>query len=237
MKVAFEGMDGVGKSSTAEEVAKRTGFIHETQRMINIMGIDDKTFSKLVKTVRNSTNEKLGFIFYTLRCMLDNESDKDTIVERTMMSTYYFEHQKVSLGEFDYAMQLDVIPDITFLLYASSEERYKRIYKRNPSDSDLQSEEALTDGYPIMLDFAKRYDIPYIGIDTEKYTHEEIVDICSDIIKKLKEMNPDQRKGYIEEMNREFGFEQKYKPQERKLIYEVRHNNNWNGSKQCILCI
>ena len=71
MKVAFEGMDGVGKSSTAEEVAKRTGFIHETQRMVNIMGIDDKTFSKLVKTVRNSTNERLGFIFYTLRCLSD----------------------------------------------------------------------------------------------------------------------------------------------------------------------
>ena len=40
MKVAFEGMDGVGKSSTAEEVAKRTGFIHETQRIYFLLFVE-----------------------------------------------------------------------------------------------------------------------------------------------------------------------------------------------------
>lgn len=231
MIVAFEGMDGVGKSSTAKEVAARTNFIHETQKMVNIMGIKENEFSRLVKAVRSSTNEKLGFMFYTFRCMLDIESKKDTIVERTMISTYYFEHEKVSQEEFDYAMSLNVIPDVTFLLYASSEERYKRIYLRNACDTDLKSKEALTDGYPIMLEFVKRYNIPYIGIDTEKYTQEEVIDICSDIIRRLKNMDPSQRQGYIELMNSEFGFDRKYKPVERKLINEIRHNNNRNGTK------
>lgn len=221
MIVAFEGMDGVGKSTTAKEVAQRTNFIHESQKMINIMGIKEEEFGRLVKAIRSSKNERLGFMFYTMRCMLDLESKQDTIVERTMMSTYYFEHKKVKQEEFNYAMTLNVIPDVTFLLYASPEERYKRIYLRNNNDSDLKSKEALTDGYPVMLEFAQRYNIPYIGIDTERFTHEEIVDICSDIIRRLKNMEPSQRQGYIELMNSEFGFDRKYKPVERKLVNEV----------------
>lgn len=221
MIVAFEGMDGSGKSSVASEVSKRVDFTHETQRIINIMGINEDEFSKLVRTVRTSSNSKLGFMFYTFRCMLDLEKKDNTIVERSMMSTYYFEHTKASINEFDYVMQLGVIPDVTFLLYASSSVRYKRIHDRDINDSDLKSGEALFDGYPIMLEFAHRYDIPYIGIDTEKYSYEDTIDICSSIINNLSAMDKDKRRAYIDEMNSEYGFESIYKVKERKLTNEV----------------
>lgn len=218
MVIAFEGMDGCGKSTVAKAVAKKVGFNHETQRIINIMDIEDKAFSNLVKCIRSSKNEHMGFMFYTLRCMLDVDSGVNTVVERSMISTYYFEHKKVSEEEFNRVMKYNVIPDITFILYASKETRIERIYKRNINDTDLTSMEALEEGYDIMLKFANSYNIPYICIDTEKYPLEEIVNICTSIIKKYQKLNPEEIPDFIETNNKIYDFNNKYKSNIKKRV-------------------
>jgi len=218
MVIAFEGMDGSGKSTVSKEVAKTVGFNHETQKIISLMDIDDKTFSKFVKHIRNSQNKHMGFMFYTLRCMLDVDSCKNTIVERSMISTYYFEHNKVSKEEFDRVMNYNVIPNITFILYASKDTRIKRIYNRNIDDSDLTSAEALEEGYDLMLEFANNYNIPYIGIDTEKYTFDEIIDLCTSIINEYQQLKHEEIPYFIQEKNEIYGFDNKYKVKKRMLI-------------------
>jgi len=212
MIVAFEGMDGCGKSTVASMYAKNNEFIHETQRMMSILNISREEFDKLVKVVRNSKNKKISPIFYTFRCMLDNETNINTVVERTMISTYYFEKYNMEKKYWDFAMELDVIPDITFILYASPEERYNRIKKRNPDDTDLKSKEALYDGYNDMLEFIKMYSIPYVGINTEIYNEKQVVAIATEITKEFCNIqNYEEKINFLKEMNNIYGFEEKNK--------------------------
>ena len=211
MLIAFEGMDGCGKSSISTRVAKNLGMRHETQKIMTMLDINNEQYENFVRTIRSSHNQKLSLMFYTFRCMLDKDSKEDIIVERSMISTYFYEHNKVSSEEFNFLMSLDNIPDITFILYASSDERRRRIFYRNAQDEDLNSMEALSDGYKDMLECAHKYNIPYIGINSEKYEPDEIIDICSRIILKLKNLNETERIEFIEEMNNEYGFDSLYK--------------------------
>ena len=109
-------------------------------------------------------------------------------------------------------MELDVIPDITFILYASPEERYNRIKKRNPDDTDLKSKEALYDGYNDMLEFIKMYSIPYVGINTEIYNEKQVVAIATEITKEFCNIqNYEEKINFLKEMNNIYGFEEKNK--------------------------
>lgn len=231
MIVAFEGMDGCGKSTTALEVSKRIGYKHESQRLMSLLNVDKDNFDKFVKVVRTSKNSKLAFFFYTFRCMLDRDIPEDTIVERTMMSTYYFENEKVSEEEWNMIMSNPIIPDITFLLYASPEVRYQRIYGRNKNDIDLNSNEALNDGYFQMIEFAKKYNIPYIGINTEKYNMEQVIEICSAVTKYYSMLKTDSEKiEFIKVMNEKYGFDNLYLLGGDNYARKIRLNTDRNGS-------
>lgn len=217
MIVAFEGMDGCGKSTVASMFAEKNDFIHETQRIMRILNISREEFDNLVNIVRGSKNKKLSPIFYTFRCMLDNETDTNTVVERTMISTYYFENKRIEKDYWDFAMGLDVVPDITFVLYASPEERYNRIKNRNPLDKDLKSKEALSDGYSHMLEFIREYSIPYVGINTEIYNAKQVVEISTEIVKAFSKIEKMEDKiKFLEEMNNIYGFEKLEKDKIKK---------------------
>ena len=216
MVIAFEGMDGVGKSSVAKSVGDNLGIRHEAHKIVSELDIDINDYNKFVKKLLHAKNEKLSLMFYTFRCMFDQEETEDLIVERSMLSTYFHEHKKVSEEEFGYLLSLGCIPDIIFILYASPEERIRRIIGRDPNDEDLKSSSALSDGYLSMLECAHKYNIPYIGINTENRNKEEIVDICSSIIRDAKNMNQNERLNFIYQMNDEFGFDSLFK--ERMLV-------------------
>lgn len=218
MIIAFEGMDGCGKSTVASLFAKSNDFIHETQRIMSILDISREEFDKLVKVVRYSKNKKLSSMFYTFRCMLDNEANSNTVVERTMISTYYFEKNNMEKKFWDFAMELDVIPDITFILYASPEERYNRIKRRNPEDADLKNKEALYDGYNDMLEFIKLYSIPYVGINTEIYNEKQVTAIATEITKAFCNIHDKKEKvNFLKQMNDRYGFEKQEKNKTKKI--------------------
>lgn len=211
MIVSFEGMDGSGKTTIAKAVADKNKFNYEPLILKKALNINDAEYSNLIKLVRKSTYKKLPFMFYTIKCILDNSLFVDTITERTMLSTYYFEKNKIIESEWDYVMQRNVIPDITFLLYASPKVRYDRIFKRNKFDVDLQSCEALCDGYDDMIYFAKKYNIPYIGINTELYSENELIELCTTIINQYKEISDkDERELFVWELNNKIGIDDLY---------------------------
>ena len=82
--------------------------------------------------------------------------------------------------------------------------------KRNPNDKDLTNEEALQDGYDIMLEFAKKYDIPYIGIDTTDKSIEEVKIICENIIRGYQKCPDSKKREYREKLNEVYGFDYLY---------------------------
>ena len=207
MIIAFEGMDGCGKSSVAKSVASNLNFRYEPQKMISLLNISPEQYDSLVKEVRKSNNKNLSFVFYVFKCMLDKQIANNTIIERTMISTYYFERNNVDERYFDEVMKENIIPDLTFLLYASSSTRCQRIYKRNHEDEDLHSSEALYDGYPIMIDFMKKYNIPCIIINTERYSLSQVIEICTLISNEYQKLTCDDDKTkLINEANKKYGI-------------------------------
>lgn len=211
MVIAFEGMDGVGKSTVAKEFAKQNQIIYEQQKIVNLLNIDEKDFKKFIKIIRNSKNQKLSLMFYTYRCMLDNEGLEDIVIERTMASTYFFEKEKIDSSFWDYTIGLGIIPNLTFLLYAPPEVRIQRIYKRDNKDPDLTNLEAIVDGYGDMLEYLQRYNAPYVGINTQFMDSDEVVTTCSNIYKEFINIEDyDEKRRFLVDMNDQYGIDELY---------------------------
>lgn len=212
MRIALEGMDGSGKSTIAKMIAPSLGYKHYEQKMVDKYGMDKSFYNHFMKYVRNSNNKKLGTIFYTFRCMIDvdEEENDNSIVERSIISMYYFERNNLEEKDWDFLLSLGVIPDLTIILYANVEERIKRIMMRDPNDKDLTSSEALSDGYDVMLDFTRKYNIPYIGIDTSDKSIDEVKIIVENIIKGYEKCPDNRKKEFRERLNEIYGFDNLY---------------------------
>ncbi len=217
MNIAIEGMDGVGKSSVAELLAKSLGYEHFEQKIIDKLGMDKEFYKEFVNYVRNSNNKKMSALFFTLRCMIDNSDSFDSIVERSITSLAYYEKDNIDKKMLETILSLGVIPDLTFLLYAPPEERIKRIRKRNPYDEDLDNPEALVDGYDTMLEFLHSYNIPYVGIDTTELSLEDVVKTCHVITCAYLKTKEEERKKLLEQLNDIYGFERNEKGRNKKL--------------------
>ncbi len=218
MKVVIDGMDGSGKSTVASILSTETGYEHFTQKLVDKLGMNNDLYRKIVKYVRGSDNRFLSAMFYGFKCMLDLDDKSDSIIERGILSVYYFEHEHASENVFNNLIdECNVIPDLTFLLYASPEKRMNRIRERNPNDPDLKDSEAITDGYQIMLDFAKKHNVPYVGINTENRSSKEVAVICKGIMEGYEKIRPEKRKEYLERMNDIYGFEDIYEIGGKKL--------------------
>ena len=229
MVIAFEGMDGVGKSSVAKLFAENNNFIHESQKITRLLKVDPVTFKEFVTRIRTSRNKQLSAMFYVFRCMLDNdEPSTNTVVERTIASLYYFEKYNLSEDIWRHIVTLGTIPELIFVLYASPETRYKRIHNRDQNDSDLQSSEALSDGYSDMIGFYKKYNIPYIGINTENISLESVTEICSDIYSRYSRLGTaDEKREFISSMNQKYGVDKLY--QQKTLILKPEKKNGENN--------
>ena len=83
MVIAFEGMDGCGKSTVAKAVAKKVGFNHETQRIINIMDIEDRAFSNLVKLSKDALEGKMPKEAKVAKKEVVKEEKKETVKKET----------------------------------------------------------------------------------------------------------------------------------------------------------
>ena len=217
MKIAIEGMDGVGKTTVSKKLSQKLGYVHYEQKMIDHLGMDKNLYNNLVNYVRSSNNRKMSALFYTFRLMIDNSDNINSIVERSIVSMVYYEKDNINEKILDTIMDLEVIPDLTLILYAPVEKRIERIKKRDPNDPDLNSEEALQDGYDIMLDFVHNYDIPYIGIDTTNYSEDTVVEICKEIVLSYEKCPEEKKKVFLDKMNDTYGFDKLYEKKGKVL--------------------
>ena len=60
------------------------------------------------------------------------------------------------------------------MLYATSETRYKRLYKRNPHDIDLLDPTVFEDGTDKMVKFLEKYNMKYVIVDTNNMSIDEM---------------------------------------------------------------
>ena len=108
------------------------------------------------------------------------------VIDRHLVSNYYWNGSTDSDPVFKALIETSGTPDLTILLYATPKTRMERLRKRDKDDPDLDDPEKKDDGYNKMVYFLEKYNLPYIVIDTESKTLDEVKQIVDSEILKIK---------------------------------------------------
>ena len=190
--IAVEGMDGVGKTEISKHICDNHGFtfiekpLHyfyndgAEQKYADLMKVANRMYD-IDDNVLKSWYIALGNI-YVARMF----KDEDIVIDRHLVSNYYWNGSIDSDPVFRALIETSGTPDLTILLYATSKTRMERIAKRDKNDPDLDDPEKKDDGYNKMISFLEKFNLPYLVIDTENITLDEVKGIVDKEIKKLK---------------------------------------------------
>lgn len=189
MKIAIEGMDGVGKTTIAKRFAAENGFIYLDKPLNELF---DSTISRsaeflpeIYSKIYDFDDESIKAWFFGLGNIYSfvKYKNEDLIVDRHFASNYFWNGTEKTNEVFKCMLDLIGVPDLTILLYASVETRLRRLYKRNPGDYDLRDTDKHVLGYDKMEKFLIDFNIPYVLIDTERKNEDEVYDeVCCAIL-------------------------------------------------------
>ncbi len=188
MIICVEGLDGVGKSSLVNNLSNSL-CIKTISKPIDSLLLHDKESShKVMENIYNYSNNLVA-MYYLMGNLsaLEDGRKEDVILDRGFLSTYYFSCHDDNRELFDFYASHYGFPDITIVLYASIEERIKRITHRNSKDLDLGKKRIYVDGYDKIFEAIRRYNIPHVIINTdnlsEEETHKKVMEILREFMK------------------------------------------------------
>ncbi len=184
MKIAIEGMDGVGKTTIAKAIEKDLHYIYIKDPLKELFEIDDSHLIKISDKIFNSNNDKLISWYLALgdSYVLSKYKDKNIVMDRHILLNYFWNGNEQTEDIFKTQIDMFGKPDLTIILYASPEVRMKRISERNPNDPDLQKPNMKQYGYDKMEAFMKKYDYNYVIVDTENKTIDDVIYSCKKVI-------------------------------------------------------
>lgn len=221
MFIAVEGMDGVGKTTVAKLLAKSFDFEYVEKPIQKFFGLSEKEYDKICNKIWSSKNPNITPWFFCLGNMLTSEIGENIIVDRHILSTYYWDSNEHNQNIFESAITDSVIPDLTIILYADIKTRMDRIQKRNVDDEDLISDKSLAFGYDKLVEYAEKLKIPHIIINTEDKGIEEVFEECKSVLNHLLEETPQTREQIILEYN-------KNSNESKKLIKRYSYEENFD---------
>jgi len=187
MHIAIEGIDGVGKSTAAKAVADALGFLFVEKPLSLIFDGDGTTKNYIL--IRDYFNEQpdrfLSAWFYGLGNLYIHERFKgqNIVTDRHLLSNYSWSGTADNIEVYDLLVKRLGAPDYTFLLYGDPETVAARIRGRDITDKDIEKTKLIPVIYKKMEDFCKRYNMPYLVIDTGKLNAAEVAAL---IIKTVK---------------------------------------------------
>lgn len=191
MKIAIEGMDGVGKTTLAKYLCNKYELKYMSKPikyLFNLTpGTDEYKYidNEEIK-IYNSDNSVLKTWLSGTGIIYALTQEGDYVLDRTYLSNFFWFGEKKTEKIFRTMIDLVGTPDITVILYASIETRMQRIANRDKNDRDLTDVEVAQFGYDKMSYFVRTFDIPYVAINTENKSIEEVV---IETEKLLKEKN------------------------------------------------
>ena len=192
MLIAVEGMDGVGKTEISKYICQQHGFtfIEKPLHYFYNDGAENK-YADLMKvanrmydindTIIKSWYFSLGNIYVSR--FFQNEN---VVIDRHLVSNYYWNGDLESETIFKALIDTSGVPDLTIILYATPKTRMERLRKRDKNDPDLNDPDKMDDGYNKMIYFVEKFNLPYIVIDTENKTLDDVKQIVDNEVLKLK---------------------------------------------------
>lgn len=221
MTISVEGLDGVGKTTLVNNLSTSLG-IRSISKPIDSLLLHDKesSFSVMEHIYDYSTNIQAMYYLMGNLSALEDGRKEDVILDRGFLSTYYFSCHEENQALFDFFASHYGFPDLTILLYASVEERVRRIRGRDKLDQDLAKGRIYVDGYDKMFEAIKRYNIPHIAIDTEGIDDKETARRVMEILREYMS-NSESRSRLLEEYSID-----KLNAQEMKLERRVKDEGN-----------
>jgi len=192
MRIAIEGMDGVGKTTIAKILSEQLDYKYVDKPfkfLFENLNLNESDIKKIEWKLYETEDEALITLFYGIGLMYGTRcnTEENIIYDRHFVSNYYWHGTEETKTLHNELIKLCGTPDLTILLKASVATRMKRIFDRNHNDADLKNCAMYDYGYEKMEKFLQIYGFDYIVIDTEKLLPEEVVDIALQNIKKRKE--------------------------------------------------
>ena len=185
--ISIEGMDGVGKSTTCELLAKRLGYKFVEKPLHYLFDKNSDSFEEYIR-IRNQVNANSNRIFtswfYGLGSIYMYELFKDSniVTDRHLASNYAWSGTKDNKEVYELLVKKLGVPKLTVILYAPSDVIVERLKGRNKQDSDIAKAKNSEVIYSRLIEFCNDYKFPFIIIDSSKLSPIEVVDkICEAI--------------------------------------------------------
>ena len=193
MLICFEGLDGVGKSTIAKTISKEMNIRLLEKPLKSLLELSPEQSKGITERIYSSYSPRLQSMYYLMGYLsvLEDAQKENVIFDRGLLSTYYFSCNDSTEFLFDSIVGNCGTPDLTIILYASIEERLKRIKSRDSEDKDLNKKRLYVDGYLKYFEGVNRYNMPYYLINTEHLNQQEVENLCKKIVSAfLKDNKP-----------------------------------------------
>lgn len=186
MIVAFEGLDGSGKTSISKFLAKKYSFKYIRHPLQTFLDLPEDIYNHMCDKICLKTDKEAQALFFLLGNKLGHLCGPKIILDRNILSTYFYDEDHTTHPLFNSFTNSKIKPDLTFLLYSSPDKRTEHIRCRDPHDSDLCCTNKLIANYDSMIHYAKKIDLTYALINTDKIsTYDEVITCCDHIFSEL----------------------------------------------------
>lgn len=178
--ISIEGMDGVGKSTTCQLLAKKLGYKFVEKPLHYLFDESEDRFDEYLR-IRDKVNANPNRIFtswfYGLGSIYMYElfKDENIITDRHFASNYAWSSSDNNEEVYDLLVEKLGVPKLTVILYSPSETIVKRLVARNKNDSDIAKAKKSEIIYSKMIEFCKSKKLPFVVIDTSSLTPEQVV--------------------------------------------------------------
>jgi len=179
--LSIEGMDGIGKSTACKMLAERLNYTFVEKPLHLLFDKNENTFDEYIRIrdqVNANSDRNFTALFYGLGSlyMYDKYKNDNIITDRHLASNYAWSGTDNNDDIYELLIKKLGKPQLTAILTADNNTILNRLKTRNSNDSDIAKVDKTKVICGRMIEFCKKYELPYITIDTSNLTPEQVVE-------------------------------------------------------------